>query len=159
MPTVLPGLAEYLTIDDVPCSTKAWQIADHTPLWNEAQVRGSDVLVPGIAGVIPQRRRRTVTSVSLPMMFWGDFDSDGTPATDVREQLWLNVAEFQELVIEPTGVGDGTRAAVLHLAGGHTLVGDVHVLGQLALGGLADGPTAVRGVLDLSIPAGRLFPA
>ena len=145
--------AEYLEIDGVPLATPAWEIVDLSPLWQPADVRGSDRLIPGAAGVKPYRRRRTVSKRSLPMIVYGFEDLDGVAYADVREGLETNLDYLRANVVDPTNVGDGTRTAVLHLPSGSTRTGSVHVEG-FELG--TAGPTSIRAVLTLSIPEGVL---
>lgn len=146
---------EYLEINGVPLATPAWEIVDLSPLWEGAEVRGADRLLPGVIGVRPYRRRATVTVKALRMVIYGDKNLDGVVQADVRLGLWNNIAYLRTNVVDPTNVGNGTRTAILRAPGGITRSGPVHVLSPLKLG--ADlGPTSVRAVLELSIPGGVL---
>lgn len=152
---------EYLEIDAnpggvanmIPLATYAWEILDLSPLWSSAKKRGSDRLVPGVAGVRSYRRRRTVTVRSLPMIVYGDLDQNGAAYADAREGLETNIAYLEANLVEDPGTTAGTRNAILHRPLS-TKSGAVHVLG-LELAPL--GPSSVRAVLELSIPAGKLL--
>lgn len=146
--------AEYLAINAVPLATPAWVITDLTPLWEGAEVRGDDRLLPGVAGVKKYRRRATVTRKALPMLVFGQFDQDGNAYADPRAGLWTNIAYLRTNVVDPTNIGDGTREAVLHGPGGVTVSGDVHVISPLKLTIL--GTITMRAVLEISIPGGVL---
>lgn len=143
--------AEYLEVNDVPLATPAWRILDLSALFGSPALRGSDDLIPGVAGVIPNPRRITVTTLALPMAIFGERDREGVAHPSVREGLMLNIDELLAQVAEPA-TGDGTVEAVWHRADGGTLTADVHVLG-LPIRSL--GPTAALATLQLSIPQGR----
>lgn len=151
MPTITA--TEYLEINSVPLATPAWRLTDLTSLYDEADVRGDDILIPHSAGVLAQPRRRTVTKKALPIVVFGDYDLDGVAHTDPREGLAINTAYLMTNVVAPPGTGDGTRDAVWHLWDGSTKAADVHVLGGLGL--KRKNPITVEGVLVISIPAGR----
>lgn len=148
-----PTRAEYLTIDGVPIPCPAWEAKSLLPLWQGPDVRGSDRRIPGAAGVKPYRRRADVSTRTLELVIYGFEDPDGNPNADVREGLEANVFYFRSTIADPTGAGDGTRTAVLHLPSGATKTGPVHVV-SFDLGEL--GPTSVRATLDLSLPEGAL---
>lgn len=140
-----------LTIDGVSMHTDAWTIVDLTNLWFGGDVRGQDRLIPGVAGVIPYRRRTTVTTYSLPMVIIGDVDQTGTPYSDIWEGLESNINYLRSNVVDPTNTGDGTRSATLLMPSGSSRTADIHVL-RLALGTVSRG--VMRATLDISIPSG-----
>lgn len=154
MPT--PSQAEYLDIGGIPlCVEGAWEWLDLSPLWQGADKRGSDRLVPGAVGVVPYPRRATVSLRAIEGYIHGFRDYNGVPFADVRDGLEANVAFLQENIEEtPATPADGTRVATLHLPSGATKTGDVHVL---ALRLSAFGPSAARAVWELSIPDGSLI--
>lgn len=149
MPTVTRS--PYVDIDGVPLATPAWEVLDLAPLLAGPDQRGSDVLIPGAAGVLPQPRRATVSKRSLPMVVYGDYDQDGAAVADGAAGLIANLDHLRANVTDPTGVGDGTRTLTLHLTGGATRTCPVHVEG-MDLGD--EGVPAVRAVLRLSFPSG-----
>lgn len=151
------GCTGTLTIDGVLLNTPAWDLTDLTPLWVEATVRGGDRLLPGVAGVIPYRRRLDVTEHALPMLISGDVDEAGADQANAWIGLEANIETLRSTVIEPTNVGDGTRPATLTLPSGLTRTADVHVLGLRVSGAVGAGSShaLVRAVLQISVPAGR----
>jgi hypothetical protein len=151
VPTIIR--TEYLEIDGVAFALPSWEIVDLTPLWSSAKVRGEDRRIPGAAGARRYRRRRDITTRSLPMVIDGRQDQDGNPVADARSGLRAHIDYLEANVVAPTNVGDGSRTAVLHRVGGN-LTGPVHVLG-LELGTM--GPSGLRAVLELSIPGGKLL--
>lgn len=144
---------EYLEVDGTSLATYAWEIVDLSPLWSSAKVRGADKRIPGAAGVRRYRRRRDVTTRSLPMVIVGTVDQDGVAYADARSGLRANLDVLEANVVAPTNIGDGTRTAILHQVG-DTKTGPIHVLG-LDVGPL--GPSGARAVLEISIPGGKLL--
>lgn len=150
MPPTIP--TRYLEIASVPMSIYgAWMVTDYTPLLQEADQRGDDRLIPQVAGRAPYKRFRDATKVALPMDIFGGVDSSGTAHSDAVNGLEANILYLNTNVVAPTGTGDGTRSATLHLPAGNRTA-SVHVLG-LSLG--RSGSASVQAVLELSIPAGR----
>jgi hypothetical protein len=148
--------AEYLEIDAWVSETPAWTCLDYTPLKEAANQRGGDLLIPGAAGVVPYQRRITVTEKSLPFHIYGTHDSDGEPYADGFDGLQANIDEINDSIVEPTGIGDGTREALWHLPDGSTRGAFVHVL-ELKLSRVA--PIHARAILKISIPVGRFLAA
>lgn len=151
-----PVLAERLEIDGVPLSTPAWEIEDLSPLWDIPDVRGGDLEVPYRRGVVPFRRISGAKRVDLPFVILGGFDPDGAPATDGREQLWLNRRELIRTVIRPLQVGTvtGDRTIRYYAPDGTTISGPGKVIGGLRPQQL--GPAGMRGSLSLSLSEGGL---
>ena len=156
-----PGLNGYgctgnLTIGGIDLNCPAWDITDLTPLWAEFDVRGDDRLLPGVAGVIPYRRRLDVTTHALAMLISGDVDRFGAVNANAWIGLEQNVAYLRANVVNPTNVGNGTRAAVLTMPSGATRNADVHALGlrvSSAVGARSE-HALIKAVLQISIPAG-----
>lgn len=144
---------EYVEIDGVPLATPAWTLGNLFVVWAGPATRGEDRVIPGAAGRLPKPRRVDSRPVSLELVIVGDFDWDGTPVTDFREGLWLNVQHLRENVTDPTGVGDGTRTMILHAPDGSTPSGQIHVE-TFELGGL--GPNGLTATIDITIKAGAL---
>lgn len=151
------GCTGILTINSIALNCPAWDIADLTPLWIEASQRGQDRLLPGVAGVIPYRRRLTVTEHVLEIVIVGDSTSTGTPVADAWDGLQANVEALRAGVVDPTNTGDGTRSATLLMPNGATRTASIHVLGmRVARVEGADGVFSVlNGALTISIPTGR----
>lgn len=144
---------EYATINSVPVPCQIVECMSLLPLWQAADVRGSDRLVPGSAGVRPYKRRPTVSKRSLELIIYGANDHTGAAASNVRAALEDNVAFLNTQWVGALGTGDGTVTAVLHLPSGATRTASVHCI-ALNLGTYT--PSAIRAVLDLEIPAGAL---
>lgn len=146
-------MAEWLDIDGVSLNvTGCCRVIDTAPLLDESDVRGSDRLLPGTAGVIARVRRETVTVVNLNLAIEGYRSFAGATHTDTRTGLVANIAYLRKYVTAVVATGDGTRTATLHLPSGSTLTRPCHVLGRMTLAG--DGPYKALGVLRLSFPQG-----
>lgn len=151
------GCTGTLTIGGVLLNTSRWDIPDLSPLWIEAAQRGRDRIIPGSAGVLAYRRRLDVTTHALRILISGDVDEAGAPVADAMIGLEQNVADLRTTVVDPTNVGDGTRAATLVLPSGATMTADVHVTGLRVSStrGANRKHALMVGALQVSIPAGR----
>ena len=163
----MPGLLNYgclgtLTIGGVSMNRPAWDLVDVSPLWLTGDVRGEDRILPGLTGVRSFKRRRTVTSHTLRLLVCGTVDRLGAVNADPLVGLYANLVYLRANVADPTGTGDGTRAAVLTKPGGGTLTGPVTVEGitegQIAKGTNMAGEDeyVMRCTLRLTVPAGVL---
>lgn len=144
---------EYVVLNGVPMHTPAWEILNLAELWQGPPSRGSDDVIPGAGGVRPNPRRANTRLVSLEICVTGTRDWEGQPYGDARVGLEENLNYLRAYVTDPTNVGTGLITCVLHMPSGATRQGDVHVETFEFQG---DGPTAVQGHIDLSIPAGSL---
>lgn len=148
-----------LTLNGIPMKTRAWTCPDLTPLWLPAAVRGQDRILPGASGVIPHRRRRTVTQYALDFRICGMSNMYGVITTGTGNgpeefaQLEYNLKYLRDNVIDPriTPNLDGTVPGVLTMPSGAVRYADVHVLGFTVNTRVAH---ILQGVLDISIPAG-----
>lgn len=150
-----------LQVDGVNLHCPAWTMPDLLELWFGADVRGDDQLIPGLGGVIANRRRTTVTRHSLPMTICGDVDRNGARYDgDAWAGLEQNIDYLRTNVVDPTNTGDGTRAATLFMPSGDTRTADIHVLrlvpGARGYGVQSDGWTGAicTATLEISIPLG-----
>jgi len=144
-----------LTIGGVAMNGPAWKVLNLLELWQPADQRGSDRLIPGTAGVLAQQRRDTVTRRSLQLLIVGDVDRTGTPVADRFEGLQANVDYLRANVAAPTGATDGTRSAVLTMPDGTSRTEPVHVVG-FDFGNFREDAAWLRAVLTISIPSGRI---
>lgn len=151
-----PNLSERLEIGGVPLSTPAWEIEDLSGLWDLAEFRGEDLEVPYQRGALPFRRILGPKRVDLPLVVVGDFDPDGAPAADPREQLWLNRRELVRTVFRPLQVATNTGDQTIryYAPDGTTIAGPGKVIGGFQPTPL--GPLGMRGSLSLSLSEGGL---
>lgn len=145
------GCNGVLSIDGVLLNCPAWDIVDLSDLWLGGDIRGDDRLLPGVGGVIAYPRRFTVTRHSLPMAIDGSVDQLGQENADPWVGLQDHIEYLRANVVDPTGVGDGTRPAVLQMPDGTGRYADVHVL-RLIKGDIVEG--RLLATLEISIPAG-----
>lgn len=151
------GCMGTLTIGSTSMNCPAWDLSDLSPLWIDNQQRGQDRLLPGVAGVIPYRRRLTVSEHVLEMVIVGDTTPGGAAIADAWEGLQANVEILRANVVDPTNVGDGTRAATLTMPNGTTRTANIHVLGMRVakIEGAEGAYSMMNGALTISIPTGR----
>ena len=148
-----------LTLNDIPMKTRAWTCPDLTPLWMPSAIRGADRLLPGASGVIPYRRRKTVTQYSLDFRVAGISTMSGVVTTGTGngseefQQLEYNLNYLRQNVIDPRTFPnlDGTVPGVLTMPSGAIRTANVHVLGFTVNARVSH---ILQGVLDISIPAG-----
>jgi hypothetical protein len=144
----------YLELNTVPMACPAWEIPDLSPLLDNAQVRGSDRILPSVDGVLAYRRRPTATVVTLPLDVVGLVDWDGNTVADPFAQLNIHMDYLRTNLGFASATGDGTVPAILHRGSVDPMVGDVHFLGFK--GSRTMGAGLLRTTFDLSIPAGQL---
>lgn len=146
-----------LTIDDVSMHTPGWTVLNPFILWNPAEQRGEDLLVPERPGALPLPRRITTTQHTLEMVIRGTHNHNGTPYANESFGLWANIEYLNQNVVEPSPyMTDTTRFAELAIPASPVVMqGYVHV-DRLELGDRI-GPFC-RAAITLTIPAGRLEP-
>ena len=147
-----------LTVNSVLLNGPAWCAYDLTVLFDEADLRGSDRLIPSLAGVVANRRRRTVTRKDIPLAITGLYDRLGVRQADRAMSLIANIEYLKDNLGFASTSGGGTVTASWLRSDGTTRTASVHVL-SLRHALLA--PNATRAiyvsnaVLSLSLPAGR----
>lgn len=151
-----PTQSEYIEVDGVPLATAAWETEDFASLWDTAEVLGDDQPVPYRRGVVPFRRAWGGKRVDIPLTIFGDYDPDGNPASDPRDQLWANRREFIRTIARPLRVGssDGSRTIRYYAPDGNTYAGPGKVVGGLQP--TAFGPSALKVSLALVLTEGGL---
>lgn len=148
MPVVITR-PEWFTIDSVPSATPGWEHRHVLPFREEFDQRGSDIIIPGSAGTLPQKRRRTVTLRAIPIQITGEKDQNDADNADPLAGLEANIDYLMAQWVAPTGATDGTRTLVWHRRNGTTKTAKVHVLGMPLTD---EGGYMVSGVLKLSFP-------
>jgi hypothetical protein len=144
-----------LTIDNLSMNRGAWQTLNNHVLWQPANKKGSDTEVPTRAGVIANRRRKTVTEHTLEMLVAGTVDRLGVPTADPVVGLEENLAWLEANIFAEVPTISGTRMARLTLPSGAVRQGPIHVL-DVAYGVEISHVMAVT--VDISIPDGELGP-
>ena len=145
-----------LTIAGVDMTGPAWQVMNLHVLWLPASQRGSDVIIPGVAGRKAYQRFADATTRTLEMKITGTVDRTGATNSDLFEGLQANIDYLITNVVNPPGSGDGTRSMVLTMPDATTRTEPVHVLG-MEFGDLNESGQWVRAALDISIPSGRVI--
>lgn len=143
-----------LSIDGFPMNTAAWRVENLYELWLPAAQRGQDIIRPGIDGAWPVRRLRAVTRRSLQMFISGEVDALGVPFANPYQGMHANLTTFRQGLVDPTGLGDGTREATLTDPFGVLWVADVHLTG-MEVSEMRRNARYCYAVVELSIPAGE----
>ncbi len=151
-----------LAFDGFSLHRHSWYPTRLIDLWFGGEVRGVDRIVPLQEGAIAYQRRFTVTRHSIPMVILGELDPNGNPYPDIWDGLETNIGLLRAGLVDPTGLGDGTRAGVLTMPSGATRNAATHILG-LTPGELVPGIDAFTGregigllaTLEISLPSGR----
>ena len=143
-----------LTIDGWSMHTGAWCAHDLSTLYEGAEMRGENVLVESEPGRAARPGLDDETDYSLPMMFSGAVDREGTAHTEGAAGLMLNRQSFRARLIEPIRNGTASLPATLDVPGQGELTADVQPIRldwTLLPGGYA------RAVLLLRIPKPGAF--
>lgn len=136
-----------LTVGGISMHTPGWIAVDVTPLWDGADVRGEDLLIPGRAGLLAMPRRFTGTTYTIPLLIDGAVNSAGSPHGNVRNGILTNLDVLKSL---PGGM---PKAVTLTRPGGGQYgSGSAHV--QVKLGGMSRG--IARAAMTLDFPGGGL---
>lgn len=158
MPPVVT-FAEYLSFDAystypaVPMNTPAWDVLDYSPFYDDPPMIGDDRPIPGSPGRLGIAREYDELDVALRMVIYGDADLEGTPYADPRVGVRANAEYLRANLLRAFPANaDGTRPVTFHRLDGGTAVGDVIPVAPLSLA--PAGPTLLRAVLRLVIPAG-----
>jgi hypothetical protein len=169
MPLTNFAIEGTLYISGVNMNRPAWAVLGDergknglVPLWIEADVRGDDRLLPSVTGVIPYRRRITVTRHDLRILVAGDVDVNGAPVANPTIGLENNLTYLRTNVVAPVASATGTRSAILTMPSGVTRTADIHVLDLVVqsymfspvVDGCSQGALLI-GILQISIPSGR----
>lgn len=149
-----PDCMGTLDVDSIPFSNApAWCAYTLDDLWSTPPARGTNVILPGVAGRVARRFHDDEHAVSLPMVFGGDYDVDGLPTADRQEGLQANLEYFHDAVIASPGTVGDVRTAEFVKPDGTVLTEPVQVRGwQVQFRGAPSAFVVVR----LVFPGGRL---
>jgi len=163
----MAGLSNYdcegtLTIGGVSLNRPAWAVAGDDrgngglfQLLTTVDLRGDDRIIPGAAGVVPFRRRQTVTRYSFRFLVTGAVDETGAVNADPIDGLADNLDYLWTNVLTPPATTTGTRTAVWTKPDASTVSAEVHVI-RCEPTSYALGTDSIwEGRLVLSSPSGR----
>jgi len=145
---------EYLEVNNVPLATPAWEVLDLSPLWGIGGLRGEDRVIPFADGKSPLRRVRDDWREVVPIVIYGDFDQNNVAQSNTRTGLQANIDYLRDNILTPNTTDPGTWTLKLHMPDSTIRTAECFVLPPMQLVPLS--PMAVRGVLDILIPAGKL---
>lgn len=141
-----------LVVADTSLRTPAWWTLDLSPLWGPSDLRGTNIIVPSLAG--RRARPRRVDQTSYPLAFWitGAVDQDGDAHANPVMGLATNLDYLWEHVASPPDPPETTRQAQLTMPDGSMRTADVQV--TLSVNEKV-GPYDASAVLTVTVPAGR----
>src|SRR5690606_41635724 len=117
-------LPEWLVIGGEPWATRAIVHVDLLPL-RAVPTRGSNVLVPGIPGVIPNPRRITELDAVVEWRVRGDWAPNRAAHPDPGAGLDANLAYYAGRLLGSLDPAPGLTPVEYHLAAGRVRVADV----------------------------------
>lgn len=164
----MAGLANYdcdgvLTIGGISMNRPAWGIVPDEngnggllQLLTTVDIRGDDRIVPGVAGVIPYRRRITRSRYVFRLVVTGDVDETGAENADSVLGLVDNLDYLWDNVIEPPSASNSLLAASWTPPGSSARTADIHVVrcDQNQYSHREDSSIWI-GSLTISVPEGR----
>jgi hypothetical protein len=149
-----------LAIDGHSLNTMAWCV-DLTPLWGGPDVRGENVIIPGVAGRARNPIRVDEVVLTLPLYVNGHWDKDGVavpaedaPYTGTWKRLQANLQYLMANVSPVVSSAVTTQTAVLTLPSGSTVNASVQVR-RIAPGTVLPG-AVIRTTIEIRDPAGAL---
>lgn len=152
MPT--PTRTEYLTIDEMPLTTAAWETEDIASILDGPGTRGNDLTVPTRSGAVARRRITEPREITIPLVVNGYFDSNGSAHADPREGLLANIDELKRYLTPDYTTIAGTRTLLWQNAAGIYRSAEVHVSPAIQVASI--GPHAARVIISATIPSGVL---
>lgn len=163
----MAGLSNYdcegtLTIGGISLNRPAWAVLGDDrgnggllQLLTTVDLRGDDRTIPGATGVLPFRRRQTVTRYSFRFLVTGDVDETGAVNVNAKNGLVDNLDYLWTNVLTPPATSTGTRAAVWTKPDATTVSSNVHVI-RCEPTTYAMGTSSIwEGRLVISSPSGR----
>ncbi len=143
----------YLEVNSVPLSTPAYWITNlEEQLLTAADLKGGDIDIPHVTGVLANPRRVTVTKKAFAMTIIGSVDRNNSVQSDQMAGLVANVEYLTSNLGIASASGDGTVTAIWHRSDSTTKSAAVTVLG-LHCSKLTDRPM-LSAVLEVSLPLG-----
>lgn len=134
----------------------AFNLLDISPLWDEPNQRGANVVLPGQPGQAENPRRPDETDYPLRFAVRGDYDPDDVivnPAIGESEQLRQNLLYIRTNMLNPVAPLTARPAQLVSPDGATTLTGRVQY-GQVPLVRSYRDTGLWIGVLHLVVPAG-----
>lgn len=154
LPATSASTHGQITIDatvDVNLHSKWCRVLNFPEVLGSGPKRGSDRIIPHLAGVRAQRRRRTAAELVFELIVAGDQNAAGDPYSSYSIGLESNLNTLTALCDDPGG--DGTRTVTVTWPSTATSATPCHIL-EVAPGEIL-APGVVRATMSISIPAGR----
>ena len=143
-------MSDTLTLGALSLTSASHVCEDMTGVYAPPEIRGGPRTIPGEAGVRARKLVRGAARFVLPIMVFGTSQPDGTPYTDVREGLRINIQLLAQACLPSESPVTVTMTHTL--PDGGTRVAQVQILGLD--GPVPVGPAAARMVADVLVPSG-----
>lgn len=162
MSTLIPctTCSGELTVEDNDATFQtfhrlAFNLIDISPLWEDPNQRGANVILPGVPGRAENPRRPDETDYGLRFSVAGDYDVDDNPVDTVDEnaQLQTNLLYIRQNLLNPVAPLTARNAQLISPDGATTLTGRVQY-GEKPLIRSFRGSGLWLGTLHLVVPAG-----
>jgi hypothetical protein len=155
MATPVFTLPEYLLLGSGPgwgLGTAACVVENIEALWSPPVLRGSNLLVPGVAGQTPRRHVEDEIRFVWRCIIFGDFSQDGTPIADGRAGIRLNLREMAAAVAPPATAPYTSAVSYTGPDGGTATGAAIIRMGNIVM----RTPHVAQVNLDVTIPSGVL---
>lgn len=112
----------------------AWSFGNLFVLWQEADVRGDDVPIPGVDGTLSFPYRRSASRRVLEGAITGEVDRLGAVNASFRTGLQVNHEYLRSHVEAPIQTNNGLRAARLYMPDGTIRTATVKIVPPIRIG-------------------------
>lgn len=129
----------------------SWWLLDLSPLMGFPDLRGTNAVIPGVAGQHPLPRRIDQGVYTLPLSVTGECNASGGLYADVEIGLRTNLDFLWANVGKPPVTSSSSRVAKLVYPNGSVVLSNVQC--RLIIG--ARTPEEYRAALELTVPTGR----
>lgn len=143
----------YLEVNTIALACPAWQAFNLGVLDDDADLRGSDHVLPYVAGEVAVRRWKGAEVKTIGLEVLGFYDTDGTPQADPARKLRQHMAYLKANLGFASASGAGTVTVKFYRGAEATLTASAHFLG---FKGTVWDNTGMRltTTFDLKIPSG-----
>lgn len=148
-----------LTVNGLAMFTGCWFIGDMSAILDDAELRGSDRLIPMAPGTLARPRRRTVTRKDFPMYVTGHYNQAGQVVGETEAVWKSNLITNLRALKSGLGIGEDAPSSIYGTVevewtepSGSIQTKDAHVLSPMKVQ-TKPGAVAVA-VLSLSFPSG-----
>jgi ABC-type uncharacterized transport system permease subunit len=142
------------SLADIPMVSLGWVVTDLSPLWFYGQMRGQNPRMYGVAGSVGYRKVLDEQTVTIPIVFSGDYNRSNTPLAvpNAYAGLEYNINDFTNTLFLPPNTTAGTRLAKLTMPSGAVRTASVQLNNFQQVN---KGPAWIATTVDVIIIGGR----